>query len=131
MSSMSLSKNQNKFFNSVLKGVLTATSISLVAILIFALALWLFPIPENFIMPINQVIKVISIFFGVKAALKTDASKGLVKGVFVGLFYTVVAFLLFSALSQNFVFNLAFLNDLLFGALLGAISGIIAVNLKR
>lgn len=131
MSSLSVSKTESGFWSQIIKGVLVATSISLIAILAFGVLLKYVAVPTEYIMPINQVIKVVSIFFGVLKGLSNSSQKGLFKGMMIGLIYTILAYVLFSALTQNFVFNLSNLNDLAFGALLGAISGIIVVNAKR
>ena len=40
----------------------------------------------------------------------------------------IIAFLSFSILDGQFDFNISLLNDCLFGSIIGAISGIIAVN---
>ena len=50
---------------SVLKSSLIAVSVSLIGILVFAFLLKFTNISDNFISPINQVIKGISIFLGV------------------------------------------------------------------
>lgn len=115
----------------VLKGVLISVSFTLVAILLFALVIKYVGITENLISPINQVIKVVSIFFGTYFALKKDCSKGLVKGLFIGVLYTALAYILFAALSRSLNVNLTLLNDILFGMIIGAICGVIVVNLKR
>ena len=69
MSVQSESTKKNVFLQSV-SGALTALSITLVLILIFALLIRFTSIPDNTIMPINQAIKIISLFFGIFFALK-------------------------------------------------------------
>ncbi len=123
--------SKKQFWAQVLKGVLIATSISLVGILLFALIIKFVGITDNFIMPINQVIKVLSIFFGCFVALKKQCGKGIFKGMAIGFFYTLLAYVLFSSLSGNFAFNWSLLNDLLFGVVLGGISGIIVANIRK
>lgn len=123
--------NRKGFFMQVFKGVIYATSFSLISILIFALIIKFFGMTDALIIPINQVIKVVSIFTGTFFALKECLNKGLLKGKFIGLLYTIVAYIMFSALSGTFAFNMSILNDVLFGAIIGAICGIIVVNLKK
>ena len=53
---------------------------------------------------------------------------GFISGLVIGFFYTILAFITFSILDGNFVFSKTLLNDLLFGGIIGAICGIIAVN---
>lgn len=133
-----MNKNQNssstenpKLFFVVLKGALIALSISLIGILIFAFVLRFVSISDAAISPVNQVIKGISVFVGTLLALKKSKEMGLVSGLLIGFAYTVVSFLTFSVLDGNFSFSTTLLNDLLFGSIIGAICGIIAVNIKK
>lgn len=125
----------NKKFSSpilanILKGALIAVSISLILILLFAVLIKLTNIPDVAISPVNQVIKIISIFFGCFLCLKKLPQKGLVTGSFVGMLYTVLAFLIFSLLGGTFSFNLTLLSDIIFASIIGGICGIMAVNKK-
>lgn len=116
---------------SVAKGVMVAVCISLVLVLLFAFLLKFTNIPESTIKPVNQVIKGLSILMGVFVGLKRKKELGLVSGLLIGLIYTIAAFLVFSCLGGVFAFDLTLLTDLLFGAVMGAICGIICVNLKK
>ncbi len=130
MKSMALSSKKT-FWLQILKGSLSAVSISLVLILFFALIVHFSGLSESFIMPINQVIKVLSIFTGTTLGLKTNKQQGFIKGLLIGLIYTIFAYVLFSILSSSISIGLSSLNDLAFGSLIGGLSGVIAVNLKK
>lgn len=119
------------FLLAIIKGSLIALCISLVGILIFAFILKFASISDGAIRPINQIIKGISVLVGVFVAMRKVDKMGLVGGLLIGLIYTVIAFVVFSILDGNFQFNLTLLNDILFGSIMGAICGIIAVNVKR
>lgn len=123
--------NKKTFFLQILKGGLSSLSISLVAILLFAILIHFTGISDGAIMPVNQVIKVVSIFTGTWLALKTNKQQGFIKGLVIGLIYTVFAYILFSILSSSVSIGLTSLNDLAFGGLLGGLSGIVSVNFKR
>ena len=125
-----VNKKNNKMFLTVLKGSLIAVAISLVGILFFAFAIKLFGLSDGWLKPVNQVIKALSIFMGVFFALKTQKEKGLIKGCIIGFVYTAVAFLVFSILNGKFTFDKSLITDILFGSIMGAICGVIAVNLK-
>lgn len=114
----------------VLKGSLWAVSITLIAILLFAIIIRFTNIPESFIMPINQVIKVFSILIGAILAAKINPKNGLKMGFSIGVLYSVLAFLIFSLLSMSFSFGMTNIIDLVFAGLIGAISGVFAVNLS-
>lgn len=119
------------FLLAIIKGSLIALCSSLVGILIFAFILKFASISDKAIRPINQIIKGVSVLIGVFVAMRKVDKMGLVGGLLIGLVYTILAFVVFSILDGNFVFNLTLLNDLLFGGIMGAICGIIAVNVKR
>lgn len=119
------------FLLAIIKGSLIALCISLVGILIFAFILKFASISDKAIRPINQIIKGVSVLVGVFVAMRKVDKMGLVGGLLIGLVYTMLAFVVFSILDGNFEFNLTLLNDLLFGGIMGAICGIIAVNVKR
>ncbi len=115
----------------ILKGSLTAVSVALFAIFIFALVIRFASVPDFLIKPINQVIKVLSILFGVVIALKSDNSKGLKKGAVIGAIFSVIAYLVFSILSQNFAFDWTVIVDLIFACVIGGLCGMIIVNLRK
>ena len=119
------------FFVSVLKGSLIALSVCLIGILIFAFVLRTFTISDSVIRPVNQVIKIISILFGVFLGLKKSSDMGLVSGLVIGLLFTIISFVSFSILDGNFDFGISLLNDCLFGSIIGGICGIIAVNFRK
>lgn len=124
-------ENKNSVLVSVIKGSLISLAVSLVGILIFAFFIKYVAVPTSAIKPINQVIKGLSLFLGVFIALKKSDKMGLVTGLLIGLVYTILAFVVFSILDGNFEFSKTLVNDLLFGGIIGAICGVIAVNLRR
>lgn len=133
-------KIKAKIFNSdekkgiikpIVKGVFVALAVSLVSILLFAFLLRWTNISESLIAPVNQVIKGGSIFLGVFFGLKRVKRNGIINGLLIGFFYTIFAFLVFSLLDGAFSFDRSLLNDIIFGTIIGAICGIICVNLKK
>lgn len=124
-------KQNSNLLGVVLKGSLISLSISLVLVLVFAFLLKFTNIPESIIYPVNQVIKGVSVFAGVFIGLKKSRQLGLASGLIIGLVYTILAFLIFSVLSGSFSMDLTFLTDIIFGGVIGAICGIICVNIKK
>lgn len=124
-----LSYNKSSNIVSIIVGSVTALCVSLVMILIFAVILRFVNIDSSYIMPINQVIKIVSIFIGTLVAMKKHKSKGLFKGLLIGLIYSLMAYLTFGLLSLTFSLSSTMLLDILFSSLIGAIAGIITVNL--
>jgi len=123
-------KNNNSLFT-ILKGALNALIVSLVGILIFAFIIKLTSISDGLIKPINQVIKIISILFGCIMAFKKSTDKTISKGLLIGALYTILAFVLFSALNGKFEISISLLLDILFGGAIGLISSIICNIFKK
>lgn len=121
----------NRIFSSVLKGGMVGLCVALIGILIFAFILRFTNISDKIITPVNQVIKGISIFLGVFIGMKKHKEAGLLSGFLIGLLFTIAAFLMFSILDGAFCFDRTLLNDIIFGSVVGAICGIICVNLKK
>ena len=121
---------ENSFLLNFLKGTFVALIVSLIGILIFAFVLKMLNVSDGLIAPVNQIIKILSIFIGVTVALKKNKQKGLLTGLLVGLIYTLLAFLVFSILNGTFNLDKSLFNDVLFGSISGAICGIISITIK-
>ncbi len=124
-------KQSSSAWLAIAKGVVCGLCVSLVGILLFAFILRFSSISYKVIAPVNEVIKGISIFFGVFVGLRKYKKMGLLNGILIGFLFTVVAFLVFSLLDGTFSFDRTLLNDIVFGSIIGAICGIICVNLKK
>lgn len=113
----------------VLKAVLLATLISLGLVLIFAIIIKFASLPSGVIMPVNIAIKIISLLAGILIGFK-QAQNGLLKGAVTGLVYMLFTFFIFAALSGFKDIKFSWI-DLITLPVAGAISGIIAVNIRR
>ena len=125
------SNMKNSMIGFIAKGTMIALCVSLVLVLVFAFLLKFTNISDSAIAPVNQVIKGVSIFLGVFIGLKKCKELGLVSGLLIGFIYTLLAFLVFSILRGGFTFDITLLTDWVFGAVIGAICGIISVNIKK
>lgn len=126
-----MEQTKTRKFLRILKGAFFAVSISLMGILLFAFIIKFTNLNEKWILPINQVIKIVSIFFGVFLSFSKRDENGFLKGVTIGLIYTFLAYTVFSILARQFSFTMSTITDMLFGSLIGGISGILTVNLKK
>lgn len=116
------------FFLIVLKGVAAAVIFSLAAVLLFALIIKLFSLPSSVITPVNQAIKVLSVLLS--SLVFVRGNKGFLKGILLGLFAVAATYLVFAAIGgANFSWK--FFIELLLGAIVGGIGGIIAVNVRK
>ncbi len=108
----------------ITKGTFFALTCSLLGVLLFALLLKFTPISETLISPINQAIKIVSIFLGCLVLSKKNLSHNWFWGAILGLIYTILAYIIFSILDGEFSFSTALLWDTLFAMVVGLISGV-------
>lgn len=122
---------KKSFISYLLKGILVSLCITILGIFLFALVLKFVNLNTTVIKIVNQVIKILSVLFGVKVCIKNDKSKGLLKGSVVGVLYTVFSYLIFSLLVSSFSFGLNLIYDILFLGLSGLVCGVIFVNGRK
>ncbi len=116
-------------FLALVKGVLLALGVSLLCTVIFANILRAGGVNERAIYPVNQTIKAIAI--AIAALVFVRGEKGWRKGLLLGLFFTLLSYLTFSAVGGSFALSYLAILELAIGLFVGAVSGILAVNLKR
>ena len=102
----------------------------MVAVLLFAVVLKFLDISNTAILTTNQIIKIASILLACFIVNKKHKIN-MLKGLIIGITYTIIAYLVFSILSSDFVMDVSFLYNLLFSAVIGLISGIIVKGIKR
>ena len=118
----------NGFF-SVLKGVLFALAFSFLASVVFACILRVAPIPNTAIYPVNQTVKVLSVAVGALAFVRGE--KGWLKGGAIGLIFTALSYLAFSAIGNDFSLSWLILLEVALALAAGVLGGVLAVNFKR
>ena len=111
----------------VVKGVVLSVAITFALTFLFALILQLFNLGDGAIRPVNTILKVVAVFLG--CFLSVRAEKGLLKGAIVGGISLLLTCFALGAIGGHFP-SLFFL-ELLFGVIVGGISGIITVNVKK
>ena len=113
----------------VVSGILKGMIFSLIAVLVFSFIVQLFSLGDNVIHVVDQFIKSLAVFIGCFFSLKGRG--GWLKGLLTGLFVFVLTYLIFGLIAGAKVFTWSFLIDAVFGAVIGLISGIIAVNVRK
>ena len=113
----------------IVKAVLLSLAVSLLASVVFAVILRAASWGEGVIYPVNQIVKVVSIALG--ALVFVRGEKGWLKGGAVGLLFTALSYLAFSALGGDFSLSWLIFVEVGVAFLAGALSGILAVNLKK
>lgn len=115
--------------------VTIGTGGALVAALVF-LALYaggikIFHISEMSIPVVSTVAKACCMLFGAWLAVRRHPAKGWLRGGLAGVLYVLLAFVIFSLIDGDWSFGWPFLSDLLMGAVVGGIGGILFVNFRR
>ena len=113
----------------IVKAAAAAIIVSLLFVLIFTLIIQLFSLPLDAVKPVNQVFKILSIVVGGLIFIRGD--KGWLKGIIYGLIAVVATYLLYGAIARSLSISWKFAIEILLGAVSGAITGIIAVNIKK
>lgn len=117
------------FYKEILKGCLFALILTLFLVLILGIIVKFVNVSDQILMPINQIIKVLSVFVGTLIAIK-QKSNGAIKGLLIGLIYTLLSVFVFLILGGKLSDSFSYV-DVIFGAVIGSISGIIAVNVGK
>ena len=114
---------------SIIKGSATAIIITLIGILVFAFIVKVAFLNSGVIKAVNQFIKVLSVFLGCFVFVRE--SKGFIKGGLIGGITAVIVYLIFALMGGGISFGVSFIVDLIFQVMVGAISGVISINLKK
>ena len=117
------------FILSVIKGCFTALITTLVAVLIFAGIIKAASLNGGVIKAVNQFIKILSVFLGCFFCVKEG--KGLIKGLIIGALSSILTTLVFSLVCGGMPKTISLILDVVFLAVVGAICGIITVNVKK
>lgn len=110
------------------KGACVSVIFTLAAVLVFALAVKLFSLPSAAITPVNQAVKFIAVFLGCFFCIRPG--KAFFKGLLCGAVVAAVTYFLFAIIAGSISFGWMNVLDVLFGALAGGISAMIAAALK-
>lgn len=127
-----MTKKKGKLVNptyiGVIKGVISAMIITILAILIYAVVLKTFSMNDSTIPYFNQVIKIIGIL--IASYYSVIKSNKLYVGAIGGIAYVLLAYLLFSAVNAGFGNTSVLGADITMGAVIGGIFAIIIQRLN-
>ncbi len=116
--------------NWLVKGVLVSVSVTLVAVILFAVVIGLTDMEDGPIRIINQVLKVGAVFAGVYAALPRGSENAILRGSLIGLVYMGLGVLIYALFSGRQMTVLSYLMDVLMGVAAGGLSGMIVGSMK-
>ena len=112
------------------KALIVVIIFTLLMVLIFAAVIRFLSVETAYIPIINQIIKCLSIVLSMLICF-TRRPNGWLRGFLFGILYIFVSFLIFSAFSSQFDFDLKLLNDCVLGGFTGLIAGVITANIKK
>lgn len=115
----------------VIKTVVIAVLISMVLVLVFALIVKATDLNDAVIGYVDQGIKIVSVLVATLIGFRRGGKGGWLKGFISGLLYVVTSFFVFAAISGDFSVGKLSWVDVLTGAAVGLICGVIAVNVKK
>jgi len=113
---------------SVVKTVLLSLAVSLLLALIFALVMRLTSIGENAVYAVTQTLKELSLAVGILVFVRGE--KGWLQGLISAVLFTATSYLAFSALGGDFSLSWLIFAELAISSAIGAVAGMVAVNLR-
>lgn len=126
---MRYENGESKGIFTVIKGTALALGLSVFSAIVFACILRATGWSDTVVYPVNQVIKSLAVAIGAMAFVRGE--KGWIKGGGIGLLFTALSYLAFSAIGGDFSFSWLIFLELFLAFLTGAIGGILAVNWKK
>lgn len=103
---------------------------SVLFVIIFACLLKWFEWSDNCIAPVNIGIRMLAILLGCVFGIRSG-SKGIIKGVFVGTFFTLITYCVYSLILSDWSVNPMTVYDFIFNIIGGLVSGVVAVNMRK
>ncbi len=123
-----MEREQNGFLQ-MIKGLIFTLAVSLIVATVFALLLRFTSLSDRIIYPVNQTLKGIIVCLG--GLLFVRGEKGFLKGAGIGLLFSITSYLMFAIIGGDFSLSFLVVVEWILAVLIGAISGAVAVNLKK
>ncbi len=114
----------------LIKGVLIAVLTTAISVIVFALIIALFGMSDGAIRVVNQLIKLVSVALGARAAVCRGDRRGTMQGALLGLIYMGVGVTLYVLLSGQRMTLVDYLIDLLTGIAVGGLTGMLISGLE-
>ena len=126
--SENISENGNNI-KKVIKGSAFSIIITLIGLLIYSIILSCTSVSESTI-PTIIIITAITVLIWITISTSNIKKNGIINGMFVGLIYIAIIYLLSSIVTGNFLLNITSIIMIITSVLTGALGGIIGVNKK-
>ncbi|GAA0124131.1 MULTISPECIES: TIGR04086 family membrane protein [Clostridium] len=110
-------------------GVLRAFILTMFALIVYSLLISVISVGPKVNSIFYIILTLISIIYGTICATIKAGSNGWLMGILVGLFYIVALFIVSILCGKEFAFGIKEITRVIMATLVGALSGMIAVNL--
>lgn len=107
------------------RGLLVSVLATAVLVIVFALVIGLTDLNDGVIRIVNQIIKIGSIFLGVRVIVSKGAENGIRRGALLGVIYMGAGVLVYGLLSGQKLSVSGYVIDVLMGLAAGGLSGMI------
>ena len=124
-------KSNAGFLVQLIKSSVLGVLVSVILVLVLAFVLKFVELSDGIITIIDEFIKIISIFVSTLSLVKKSPYKLLYKGAGIGAVYTILTFILFSALRGSYSFGTTLIIDIVLGAVIGIIVAIMINIFKK
>ena len=114
----------------IFRGVLAAVAVTVLGVVVFALAIRWLGLSDTIISVMNQALKLFAIFIGAYACVGRGGTGGVTKGAIVGLLYMMLGIIGYAFLSGLQLAPAAYLADLGMGVAAGGLCGVIMANMQ-
>ena len=125
ISKVKANKETIKIFN----GIIISFTITIILLFIYASILVYTNVSENTIKPVILFISTLSIMIGSFLSSLKLKKRGIINGVIVGIGYCIIIYILSSLWLVGFQWNMYSVLFIILSAIIGAIGGIIGVNM--
>jgi putative membrane protein (TIGR04086 family) len=115
----------------ILKGILVSYIITIPVFIIFAFILSCTDFPTKYVNAVVIIVTIASIVVAGAVSTRKVKSKGWLNGGIVGFLYILILYFLGSIVFNNFRLGGNVISMLIIGVLMGAVGGIIGINLRH
>lgn len=114
----------------ILKGSILAIATTLVILLIYAIILTYTSVNEMTIPTVIIITTALSILIGSQITISKIKKNGIINGIFVGIIYIMLLYIISSTITKNFSLNNYSIIMIAISIATGGLGGIIGVNKK-
>lgn len=125
-----MSEHSKNVLFSIFRGLLFAVVLTLLGMLVIAALAVFARLSDSLLAALNQILKIVSIVLGVRAAVGRGGRNGFVTGAVISLLYAILGYALCVGLGGFVHSTVQMLGEILLCAAIGSMTGAILANLS-